>query len=63
MDNPSKYDHHHMSNKTVLVVDQRMKVMVFMHLSLRNLTGVVLDLHDSHHHQYEAVRWIVVHEK
>jgi hypothetical protein len=40
-----------------------MKVMVFVHLSLRNLTGVVPDLHDSHHHQYEVVRSIIVHEK
>jgi aromatic ring hydroxylase len=63
MDNPSKYEHHHMSNKTVLVVDQQMKVTVSMHPSLRNLIGVVPDLHDFHHHQYKAVRWIVVHEK
>jgi hypothetical protein len=40
-----------------------MKVTVFVHLSLRNLTGVVPDLHDSHHRHYEAVRWIVVNEK
>jgi hypothetical protein len=64
MDNPSEYEHHHMSNKTVLVVDHQMKVMVFVHLSLRNLTGVIPDLHDSHHHHhYEVVRGIVVHEK
>jgi hypothetical protein len=52
-----------MSNKTVLVVDQRMKVTVSMHLSLRNLTGVVPNLHDSHHHHYEVVRWTVIREK
>jgi hypothetical protein len=64
VDNPSKYEHHHMSNKTVLGVQQRMKVMVFVHLSLQNLIGVVPDqLHDSHHHHYEAVKWTVVHEK
>jgi hypothetical protein len=40
-----------------------MKVMVFVHLSLRNLTGVIPDLHDSHHHHYEVVTWTVVHEK
>jgi hypothetical protein len=40
-----------------------MKVTVSMHPSLQNLTGVVPDLHDSHHHHYEAVRWTVVHEK
>jgi hypothetical protein len=40
-----------------------MKVMIFVHPSLRNLTGVVLKLHDSHHHHYEAVRWTDVHEK
>jgi hypothetical protein len=40
-----------------------MKVMVSMHPSLRNLTGVVPDLQDSHHHHYEVVRCIVVHEK
>jgi hypothetical protein len=39
-----------------------MKVTIFVHPSLRNLTRVVPDLHDSHHH-YEVVRWIVVHEK
>jgi hypothetical protein len=63
MDNPSEYEHHHMSNKTVPIVDQRMKVTVFLHLSLQNLIGVILDLHDSHHHHYEAVRWTAVHEK
>jgi hypothetical protein len=63
VDNPSEYEHHHMSNKIVLVVDQRMKVTVFVHPSLRNLTRVVPDHHDSHHHHYEAVRWTVVHEK
>jgi hypothetical protein len=40
-----------------------MKVMVFMHPSLRNLTGVIPDLHDSHHHNDKAMRQIVVHEK
>jgi hypothetical protein len=40
-----------------------MKAMVFVHLSLLNLIEVVPDLHDSHLHQYEVVRWIVVHEK
>jgi hypothetical protein len=40
-----------------------MKVTVSMHPSLRNLTGVILDLQDSHHHHYDIVRWIVVHEK
>jgi hypothetical protein len=40
-----------------------MKVTVFVHLSLRNLTGVVFDLHDSHHHHYEVVKWTIVHEK
>jgi hypothetical protein len=63
VDYPSEYEHHHMSNKTIPVIDQRMKVTVSVHLSLRNLTRVVFDLHDSHHHHYEAVRWIVVHEK
>jgi hypothetical protein len=63
MDNPFEYEHHHMSNKTIPVVDQRMKVTVFVHLSLRNLIRVVLDLHNSHHHHYEVVRWIDVHEK
>jgi hypothetical protein len=63
VDNPFEYEHHHMYNKTVPAVDQRMKVMVSMHLSLRNLTGVELDLHDSHHHHYEVMRWTVVHEK
>jgi hypothetical protein len=62
VDNPSEYEHH-MSNKTVLVANQRMKVTVFMHSSLRNLTGVVFDLHDSHHHHYEAMKWTIVHEK
>jgi hypothetical protein len=63
VDNPSEYEHHHMSNKIVPVTNQRMKVTVSMHPSLQNLTGVVPDLHDSHHHHYEAVRWTVVHEK
>jgi hypothetical protein len=63
VDNPSEYEHHHMFNKIVLVVDQRMKVMVSMHPSLRNLTRVIPDLHNSHHHHYEVVRWTVVHEK
>jgi hypothetical protein len=63
VDNPSEYEHHHMSNKTVPVTDQQMKVTVSVHSSLRNLTRVIPDLHDSHHHHYEAVRWIVVHEK
>jgi len=35
MDNPLEYEHHHMSNKTVPDVDQRMKVTVFVHPSLR----------------------------
>jgi hypothetical protein len=63
MHNPSEYEHHHMSNKTVPIADQRMKVTVFVHPSFWNLIGVILDLHDSHHHHYEAVRWIVVHKK
>jgi hypothetical protein len=63
MDNPSEYDHHHMSNKTIPAVDQQMKVMIFVHPSPRNLIGVVPDLHDSHHHHYEAVRWTAVHKK
>jgi hypothetical protein len=63
VDNPPKYEHHHMSNKTIPVTDQQMKVTVSVHMSLRNLIGVVLDLHDSHHHHYKAVRWIVVHKK
>jgi hypothetical protein len=63
VDNPFEYEHHHMSNKTVPVVDQRMKVMVFVHLSFSNLTGVVPGLHDSHHHHYEAMRWTIIHEK
>jgi hypothetical protein len=33
VDNPSEYEHHHMSNKTVLVADQRMKVTVSVHMS------------------------------
>jgi SMC interacting uncharacterized protein involved in chromosome segregation len=52
-----------MSNKIVHVVDQRMKVTVSVQSSLRNLTGVVPDLHDSLQHHYEVVRWTVVHEK
>jgi hypothetical protein len=63
VDNPSEYEHHHMSNKTIPSIDQQVKVMVSMHPSLRNLTRVILDLHDSHHHHYESVRWTVVHEK
>jgi hypothetical protein len=63
VDNPSEYEHHHMSNKIISVVDQRMKVMVSVHLSLRNLTGVVPNLHNSHHHHYEVVRWTTIHEK
>jgi hypothetical protein len=63
MDNPSEYEHHQMSNKIVLAVDQQMNVMVSVHPSFRNLTRVVPDLHDSHPHHYEAMRWTVVHEK
>jgi hypothetical protein len=63
VDNPSEYEHHHMSNKIVPVVDQQMKVMVSLHSSLQNLTRVVPDLHNSHPHHYEAVRWNDVHEK
>jgi hypothetical protein len=63
VDNPSEYEHHHMSNKIVPTVDHRMKVTVSVHPSLQNLIGVVLDLHDSHHYHYEAMRWTVVHEK
>jgi hypothetical protein len=63
MDNPSEYEHHHMSNKIVPVVDQQMKVTVSVHQSFQNLTGVMHDLHDSHHHHYEVVRWTSVHEK
>jgi hypothetical protein len=63
MDNPFEYEHQHMSNKTVPAVDQRMKVTVSMHPSLRNLTWVVPDLHDCYHHHYEAVKRIVVHKK
>jgi hypothetical protein len=63
VDNPSEYEHHHMSNKTVPVIDQRMKVTVFVHPSLRNLIGFIPNLHDSHHHHYEVVKWNVVHEK
>jgi hypothetical protein len=63
VDNSSKYEHHHISNKIVLIVDRQMKVTVFVCFSLWNLTGVVLNLHDSHHHHYEVVRWIVVHKK
>jgi hypothetical protein len=40
-----------------------MKATVFVHLSLQNLTKVVPELHNSHLHQYEVVRWTVVHEK
>jgi hypothetical protein len=39
-----------------------MKVTVSVHLSLWNVTRVVFDLHDSHHHHYEVMRWTVVHE-
>jgi hypothetical protein len=63
MDNPSEYEHHHMSNKIVPTVDQRMKATVFVHLSFQNLTEVVPDLHDSHLHHYEVVRWTIVHKK
>jgi hypothetical protein len=63
VDNPSKYEHHHMSNKTILVVDQQMKVTVSVHPSLQNLTRVILDLDNFHHHHYEAVRCTTVHEK
>jgi hypothetical protein len=63
VDNPSEYEHHHMSNKIVPVADQPMKVTVFVHLSLWNSIGVVLDLNNSRHHHYEVVRWTVVHEK
>jgi hypothetical protein len=61
VDNPFEYEHHHMSNKTVPAVAQRMKVMVSVHLSFQNLTGVIPDLHNSHDHHYEVVRWTVVH--
>jgi hypothetical protein len=40
-----------------------MKATVFVHPSLQNLIEVVPYLHDSHLHQYEVVRWTVVHEK
>jgi hypothetical protein len=40
-----------------------MKVTIFVHLSFQNLIQVVPDLHDSHLHQYEVVRWTVVQEK
>jgi hypothetical protein len=63
VDNPFEYEHHHMSNKTVLDANQRMKVTVSVHPSLRNLTKVVLNLHDSHPHHYEAMRWTTVHKK
>jgi hypothetical protein len=63
VDNPSKYEHHHMSNKIVPVVDQQMKVTVFVHPSLQNLIRVVPDFHNSHHHHYEDVKWTTVHEK
>jgi hypothetical protein len=63
MDNPSEYEHHYMSTKIVLTVDQQMKVTVYVHPSLRNMDGVVPNLHDSHHHHYEAVRWTTVHKK
>jgi hypothetical protein len=63
VDIPSKYEHHHMSNKIVPDVDQQMKVIVSVHPSLRNLNGVVPDLHNSHHNHYEAVRWTAILEK
>jgi len=63
VDNPSEYEHHHMSNKIVPVVNQRMKVTVSVHPSFQNLTKVVLDLHNSHHHHYEAMRWTIIHKK
>jgi hypothetical protein len=63
VNNPSEYEHHHMSNKTVPAVDQRMKVTIFVHLSVQNLIRVVPDFHDSHHHHYDDVKWTVVHEK
>jgi hypothetical protein len=63
VDNLSEYEHHHMSNKIVLAADQRMEVIVSVHPSLQNLTGVVPDLHDSHHHHYEVVRRTAIHEK
>jgi hypothetical protein len=34
-----------------------------VHPSFQNLTEVVPDLHDSDLHQYEVVRWTVVHKK
>jgi hypothetical protein len=40
-----------------------MKVTVFVHPSLQNLTGVLPNFHNSHHHHYEAVRWTIVHKK
>jgi hypothetical protein len=52
-----------MSNKIVPATDQRMKVTVFVHPSLRNLIRVVLDLHDCHHYHYEVVRRTAVHKK
>jgi hypothetical protein len=63
VDNPSEYEHHHMSNKIIPTTHQRMKVTVSVHPSLQNLTGVVPDIHDSHHHHYEAVKWTIVHKK
>jgi hypothetical protein len=63
VDNLSEYKHHHMSNKIVPTVNQRMKVMVSMHSSFRNLNGVVPNLHDSHHHHHKVVKWTVVHKK
>jgi hypothetical protein len=33
-----------------------MKVTVSVHMSFQNLTRVVPDLHDSHHHHYKAMR-------
>jgi hypothetical protein len=52
-----------MSNKIVPTANQRIKVTVFVHPSFQNLIGVVHDLHNSHHHHYEVVRWTDVHEK
>jgi hypothetical protein len=49
VDNPFEYEHHHMSNKTIPAVDQRMKVTVSVHPSLQNLIRVIPDLHNSHH--------------
>jgi hypothetical protein len=40
-----------------------MKATVFVHPSLQNPIEVVLDLHDSHLHQYKVVTWTVIHKK